>query len=105
MASERSLVSPIGDICHLHGVDCLFVNGPHILESSGNDLVGTIPDIFSHLETIQIFDLSDNPGITGGIPTSLLGMSSLETLDLSGCSLEGTTRVMCSEWPVVGWCY
>ena len=93
-------VSPIGDICHLHGVDCIFVNWPHILELSGNNLVGTIPDTISHLETIQILDLSDNPGITGTIPTSIFGMSSLETLDLSGCSLEGTTRVTESESPV-----
>jgi Leucine-rich repeat (LRR) protein len=49
-----------------------------------------IPSGVGQLQQLTFFDLSSNPTATGQIPTEIGQMSSLEILDLAGCSMTGS---------------
>ena len=78
-------------LCEWHGLGCIFLGVYSQLSFPRNNLQGTIPGaMMQHLKRIRHLDFSGNPGIVGTIPTELSAMTSLNHLDLSGCSLSGT---------------
>jgi hypothetical protein len=66
------------------------------LENAG--IVGTIPSALSNLIQLQVFDVSENPFLTGTVPTEFgASWSSLERADFRGTGLTGTIpHTMCS---------
>ncbi|CAL2241510.1 unnamed protein product [Prunus armeniaca] len=62
-------------------------NSLEILDLSGNDLAGSLPDL-TNLSSLELLSLYNNQ-LTGGIPENIGLMSKLKTIDFSMNSLEG----------------
>jgi hypothetical protein len=81
--------SDMWDMCRWHGVECLFVGVLAEFDFHKNNLSGTIPTQILNLQNLRTFRFSQNPGITGTIPTEIGGMFSLDSLSLHNCNLTG----------------
>ncbi|QTA92267.1 IPT/TIG domain-containing protein [Desulfonema magnum] len=76
------------------GISCIEDdNKKHVVEINlnGSGLNGTIPgtDVINKFEKLQRLDLSENPDISGSIPSGTWNLQKLLTLNLSGCGLTG----------------
>ena len=78
------------NMCEVYGVDCSFDYTFSDIALPANGLKGTIPTEIQYLDAIRSFDISENVGIVGKLPSELAKMTSLEYLNLHGCSVRGT---------------
>ncbi len=64
----------------------------------GNQLRGSVPPELSQLSNLQLLELSDNPDLTGPLPSSFSGLTGLDFLALerTGLCLPGDAAVQ--EW-------
>jgi Leucine-rich repeat (LRR) protein len=60
------------------------------LDLAGCSMSGSLPADMSNLANLRNLDLSNNPRVRGTLPTLYAGLSFLQTLDVSGCSISGT---------------
>ena len=57
------------------------------LDFSGNELAGKLPADVGHMASLATFDLTDNAGMEGLLPFSMVGMESLAVLRYEGTGL------------------
>jgi Leucine-rich repeat (LRR) protein len=60
-----------------------------ILDLAGCSMSGSLPADLSNLANLRQLDLSNNPRVRGTLPTLFAGLSFLQSLDVSGCSISG----------------
>ena len=66
---------------------------------SDNQLSGQIPSELGSLANLEELLLNDNPGLSGPLPGSFTGLTSLTQLDLSGTGLCAPTDAAFQAWP------
>ena len=69
-----------------------------------NKIGGTIPSTISGLKSLQTLDLTSN-SLVGTIPSTISGLTSLQTLDLATNSLVGTIPSTMSALTSLGYLY
>lgn len=69
------------------GVGYSYQTGEVSLRFYGNGLKGEIPESFGGLETMSVFRLIDEPGVTGTLPDSFRKLTDLEWLDIENTSM------------------
>ena len=69
-----------------HGVSTNDLGHVTGLDLEDNNLKGTLPSRLGDLRSLGVLDLSDNPGLTGPLPASLVGLD-LTVLELGGTGL------------------
>ena len=60
------------------------------LNFSSNNFDGSIPESYSNLTSLEMLDLSHNPGINGTIPEMLSQLTRLRQLSIDGTEVTGT---------------
>ncbi len=78
------------DFCNWSGVVCNNQGQVIELNLDNNNLNGPISSSISNLSFLNKLVLSNNPSLTGGIPSGFIGLSQLNHLDLKGNSMSGT---------------
>ena len=67
------------------------------LELEDNNLKGTLPPRLGDLHSLSVLDLSNNPGLTGPLPVSLVGLG-LAVLNLGGTGLCAPADPVYQAW-------
>jgi Leucine-rich repeat (LRR) protein len=72
-----------------YGINVSSSNGLIYLSLYDNNLIGSLPEEFGNLSIFYLIQLSNNPGLTGEIPTSIGQLTNLQYLYLENNKLTG----------------
>ena len=68
-----------------------------LIEGYSNSFTGTLPTALSTLTRLSVFDVSNNPGLTGALPAAINQLSLLVKLSLASTGVGGSLPVSVTD--------